>query len=259
MNTWNFNFAKQKVFFKNIGRYATTSTYIHVRIPFNFTTMFNTKEAIARVYDKLLNQHEGPFKSITKWITDVSLSIIEGSLEDFCHIIKALPQKSEISMPGQPKRFIANVLSIPAMAMSTFNTIRITQLNDKINSLKEKTDLILDMVHLHKKHLHHLDKKLDNKLFGWFAWIQHLVLLQGDRRQWKKVSIGGSPPQKCCEICPTSLTRSRSPATWGPGWNHQSRHPGGQEKVPGPIREICLGPLPDWGLAPIYRPQMNSC
>jgi hypothetical protein len=53
----------------------------------------DTKEAIAKVYDKLLEQHEEPFKSITKLVTDVSLSIIEGSLEDFRDIIKVLPQK----------------------------------------------------------------------------------------------------------------------------------------------------------------------
>jgi hypothetical protein len=54
------------------------------------------------------------------------------------------------------------------MAMSTFNTVRITQLNKEINTLKEKTDLILDVVHLHEKHLHHLEEKMDqtNKLLA---------------------------------------------------------------------------------------------
>jgi hypothetical protein len=54
------------------------------------------------------------------------------------------------------------------MAMSTFNTVCITQLNNEINTLKEKTDLILDVVHLHEKHLHHLDEKIDqtNKLLA---------------------------------------------------------------------------------------------
>jgi predicted nuclease with TOPRIM domain len=52
------------------------------------------------------------------------------------------------------------------MAMSTFNTVRITQLNKEISTLKEKTDLILDVVHLHEKHLHHVEEKLEqtNKL-----------------------------------------------------------------------------------------------
>ncbi len=52
--------------------------------------------------------------------------------------------------------------------MSTFNTVRITQLNKEINTLKEKIDLILDVVHLHERHLHHLEEKLDqtNKLLA---------------------------------------------------------------------------------------------
>jgi len=98
----------------------------------------------------------------------MSLSIIEGSLEDFCDIIKALPQRTEISMPGRLKQFIAISISIATMAMSTFNMVRITQLNEEISTLKQKTDLILDMVHLHKKHLHHVEEKLEqtNKLLA---------------------------------------------------------------------------------------------
>ncbi len=45
--------------------------------------------------------------------------------------------------------------------MSTFNTVRITQLNEEINTLKENMDLILNVVHLHERHLHHLEEKLD--------------------------------------------------------------------------------------------------
>jgi hypothetical protein len=56
INAQNFDFAKPKLFFKNIGKYPATSTYIHVQIPFNFTTVFNTKQAIAGVYDQLLAQ-----------------------------------------------------------------------------------------------------------------------------------------------------------------------------------------------------------
>jgi hypothetical protein len=41
-------------------------------------------------------------------------------------------------MPDRPKIFITLGISIAAMAMSTFNTIRTTQLNVEINTLKEK-------------------------------------------------------------------------------------------------------------------------
>jgi len=52
--------------------------------------------------------------------------------------------------------------------LSTFNPVRITQLNKEISALKEKTDLILDVVHLHEKHLHHVVEKLEqtNKLLA---------------------------------------------------------------------------------------------
>ncbi len=71
-------------------------------------------------------------------------------------------------MPGRPKRLIAIGISIAAMAMSTFNMVRITQLNEEINTLKEMTNLILDVFHLHERHLHHLEEKLDqtNKLLA---------------------------------------------------------------------------------------------
>jgi hypothetical protein len=61
---------------------------------------YNTKNLTAGVYAELLDKHEVPFKAITKSVTDMSLSTIKGSLESFQDIIKALPQTTEILMPG---------------------------------------------------------------------------------------------------------------------------------------------------------------
>jgi len=54
------------------------------------------------------------------------------------------------------------------MAMSSFNAYRITELNSKISALKSKTDLLVDISHLHEVHLHHLEEKTDatNKLLA---------------------------------------------------------------------------------------------
>jgi hypothetical protein len=65
----------------------------------------------------------------------------------------------EVSMPGWQKRFIAIRISITAMAMSTFNAVWITQLDTEITTLKAKMGLMLDVVHLHETHLHHLEEK----------------------------------------------------------------------------------------------------
>jgi hypothetical protein len=129
INAKSFNFMKPKLFFKNIRRYVATSTYIHVQIPFNFTQILNTKNIIEQHYEMLLDKHVEPFKTIAKTTTDVSLLTISASIEDFQDVIKTLPQTTEINLPGRPKRFVAIGLAIPAMAMSSFNAYRITQLN----------------------------------------------------------------------------------------------------------------------------------
>jgi hypothetical protein len=46
---------------------------------------------------------------------------IAASLEDFCDIIKALQQSTELSMPGQPKSFIVIRIFIATMTMAYFS------------------------------------------------------------------------------------------------------------------------------------------
>jgi hypothetical protein len=161
INAKSLDFAKPKLFFKNIGRYAATSTYIHVRIPFNFSKILDTKITIEQQYQVLLDKHEDPFKTIAKTTTDVSLLTISGSIEDFQDVIKALPQTTEIDLPGRPKRFIALGIAIAAAALSSYNAYKITELNNEISALKSKTDLLVDVSHLHEDHLHHLEDKTD--------------------------------------------------------------------------------------------------
>ncbi len=136
----SLEFVKPKLFFKNIGRYAATSTYIHVRIPFNFSQILDMKNTIEQHYNTLLDKHEEPFKTIAKTTIDVSLITISASIEGFQDVIKALPQTTEIDTPGWPKRFVAIGLPIAAVALSSFNAYRITELNSKISALKSKTD-----------------------------------------------------------------------------------------------------------------------
>jgi hypothetical protein len=50
INAKSLDFTKPKLFFKNIGRNAATSTYIHVRIPFNFSQILDTKVTIEQQY-----------------------------------------------------------------------------------------------------------------------------------------------------------------------------------------------------------------
>jgi len=71
INAKSLDFAKPKLFFKNIGRYGATSTYIHVRIPFNFSQILDTKNTIEQHYVTLLDKHEEPYETIAKTTTSV--------------------------------------------------------------------------------------------------------------------------------------------------------------------------------------------
>jgi hypothetical protein len=73
------------------GYYAATSTNIHVRVHFNLTQVFKTKQnkLLAETYLQLEIKHEKPFKSVVKSTTDVSSMIIENSQEKFHDIIQS--------------------------------------------------------------------------------------------------------------------------------------------------------------------------
>jgi hypothetical protein len=83
-------------------------------------------------------------------MTDISLITISASIEDFKDVIKALPQTTEVDMPRQPKHFVALGIAITAMALSSFNAYRITELNNEISALKSKMDLLVYVSHLHE-------------------------------------------------------------------------------------------------------------
>ncbi len=82
--------------------------------------------------------------------------MIETSLEDFWDIIKVLPPSTQFLMPRHPKHFIAQGISIIAMAIASFNTFSITHLDAEITSLKGRTDLLMEVSHIHKAHIYHL-------------------------------------------------------------------------------------------------------
>jgi hypothetical protein len=98
--------------------------------------------------------------------------------------------------------------------MSSFNAYRITELNSEISALKSKTDLLVDISHVHEAHLHHLEEKTDatNKLLVdllesniWFTTkITDAI---------KEVPVHCASPRKHGQIGPASLIGSRGTST----------------------------------------------
>jgi hypothetical protein len=72
------------------------------------------------------------------------------------------------SLPHVPERHrcqwdIASfVTAMASLALSTYNTIQILKLESAIKMQKQKTDRLVDIVHIHEQHLHQLDKMIDD-------------------------------------------------------------------------------------------------
>ncbi len=54
-----------------------------------------------------------------------------------------------------------NQIAILAIAMSSFISYRITELNSEVLALKSKTELLVDVSHVHEADFHHLEEKTD--------------------------------------------------------------------------------------------------
>jgi len=132
INAKSLDFTKPKLFFKNIGRYVATSTYIHVRIPFNFSQILDTKSTIKQHYNVLLDKHEEPFKTIAKTTMDVSLITISTSIEDFHK------RQKSICQDGQSVSWAWSSLSQPWLsARSTHSALRSSTMKSQHLSQKQ--------------------------------------------------------------------------------------------------------------------------
>jgi hypothetical protein len=54
INARSLDFMEPKLYFKNIGCYAATSTHIHVGIPLNFSQILYMQQTIKSTYTQLL-------------------------------------------------------------------------------------------------------------------------------------------------------------------------------------------------------------
>jgi hypothetical protein len=72
------------------------------------------------------------------------------------------------SLPHVPERqrrqwdVTSFVAATAALTLSTYNTVQISKLETAIETQKQKTDLLADIIHIHEQHLHQLDKMIDD-------------------------------------------------------------------------------------------------
>jgi hypothetical protein len=151
-----------QLLFRPSGKYAASTHFIHIRVPFNFSQLLATPMNIFNQYHNYIEKWPEQFCTQVEEVAEISCSCIADKVNDFKDILDALPQYKVIT---RDKRFIDLValsMSAAALTLSTFNSARISTLETQIASNNKCVNHLLDITSLHEKHFKVVDHKLDD-------------------------------------------------------------------------------------------------
>ena len=103
---------KLQLLFRPSGKYAASTHFIHVRVPFNFSKLLETPAQIFQTYQSYIDKWPEPFRTQVYEVADISKSCLADKLNDFTNILAALPEYEIVS---RDKRF----LDLISFGMST--------------------------------------------------------------------------------------------------------------------------------------------
>jgi hypothetical protein len=82
---------KLQLLFRPSRKYASSTHFIHVRVPFNFSKLLDTPAQIFNHYQVYTEKWPEPFKTQVREVADISQSCLANKLNDFTNILVALP------------------------------------------------------------------------------------------------------------------------------------------------------------------------
>ena len=151
-----------QLLFRPSGKYAASTHFIHIRVPFNFSQLLATPDNIFFQYHNYIELWPEPFRTQVEEIAEISRSCIADKLNDFIDILDALPQNEVITRDKRFLDLIALGMSTAALTLSTFNSAKISKLETQIASSNKRIDHLVDITSLHEKHFKAVDQKLDD-------------------------------------------------------------------------------------------------
>jgi hypothetical protein len=86
--------SKLQLLFRPSGKYAASTHFIHIRVPFNFSQLLNTPDLIFNQYHGYIEQWPPPFRTQVEEIAEISRSCLADKIINFVDILDALPQLS---------------------------------------------------------------------------------------------------------------------------------------------------------------------
>jgi hypothetical protein len=84
--------AKLQLLFRPSGKYAASTHFIHVRVPFNFSKLLETPANIFQTYHDYIDKWPEPFRTQVAEVAEISRSCLKDKLNDFSHMLAALPE-----------------------------------------------------------------------------------------------------------------------------------------------------------------------
>jgi hypothetical protein len=115
---------KLQLLFCPSRKYAASTHFIHIRVPFNFSQLLATPMNIFNHYHNYIKKWPEPFRTQVEEVAEISRSCLADKV-DFEDILDTLPQYKVITCD---KCLVALGMSTVALTLSTFNSARISTL-----------------------------------------------------------------------------------------------------------------------------------
>jgi len=154
--------AKLQLLFRPSGKYAASTHFIHVRVPFNFSKLLKTLAQIFKHYQTCINKWSEPFRTQVDEVADIKKSCVADKLNDFTNILVALPEYEVVTRDKQFLDLVSFSMSAAALTVANCNTAKISHLETQITHNNKRLDHLVDITTLHEQHFKAVDKKLDD-------------------------------------------------------------------------------------------------
>jgi hypothetical protein len=150
-----------------MGNYAASTFISHVRIPFDYSALLQLQTKMFEGMDRCipdLDHFKFKLDQYNRAMLISTFELYKSDIKQFFRFVQDLLA----SLPHVPEcqRWQYDITSFVAatapLTLSTYNTVQISKLETAIEAQKQKTELLADIVKLHKQHLQHLDRMIDD-------------------------------------------------------------------------------------------------
>ena len=146
--------AKLQLRFRPMGHYAASTFTSHVRIPFDYSALLKLQDQMIEHMDRCipdLDRFNFNLDEYNRKTLNSTFELYKSDLKQVFNLFKDLLA----SLPHVPERqrrqwdVASFAIATSSLALSTYNTVQISKLESAIETQKQKTDLLADIVHLH--------------------------------------------------------------------------------------------------------------